>query len=189
MAPRYVLGAQYVLFLRNTDWRFSPVIGDLAFRREVIAGKEVLVNTDGNAVTGVSENGIEITAPQLTEPVGLITKGMRQPRNALATPPKEGGTATQCGSNTVGAPQCGPGPPDPDRVAWERAMKQSGQVSRPAIAPGVSKESVAAAVTPSQLVREMTDRSAAQGVRYGGYLALAPRGGCWDTTIASPVRR
>ena len=30
--PRYVADTSYVVFLRNTDWRFSPVMGDLAFR-------------------------------------------------------------------------------------------------------------------------------------------------------------
>jgi hypothetical protein len=188
-SPRYVLGARYVLFLRNTDWRFSPVIGDLAFRREVIASKEVLVNTDGHAVTGVTENGIVVASPQLTEPVGLITKSMRPPDNAFAPPPKERGTVTQYGSNTADTQRYIPEPPDQDRAAWEQAMKESGEFSRPAIVAGVSEESVATAVTAPQLVQQMIDRSAVLGVKFGGYLALAPRIGCWDTTITSPVRK
>jgi hypothetical protein len=49
--PQLALDSQYVVFLRNTDWTFSPIVGNLAFRVETIAGREVLVNPDGRAVT------------------------------------------------------------------------------------------------------------------------------------------
>jgi hypothetical protein len=68
-------------------------------------------------------------------------------------------------------------------------MKESGEFSQPAIIAGISNESVATAVTASQLVQQMVDRSAAHGVKFGGYLALTPRIGCWDITVTSPVRK
>jgi len=82
--PRYVLGGDYVLVLRNTDWRYSAVIGDLAFRAETVAGKEVLVNTDGFAASGVSELGIETRTPHLTEAVGLRLVGNEMSKEVQA---------------------------------------------------------------------------------------------------------
>ena len=72
--PRYVLGGRYLLFLRNTDWRYSPVLGDDAYRFERIAGKETLVSTSGRAVTGLGADGIETNTAALTEPVRAASR-------------------------------------------------------------------------------------------------------------------
>jgi hypothetical protein len=58
--PVFVLGKEYIVFLRNGSWNVSPVVGDLALRVESLAGAEVLVNSDGQAVTKVGEGGVEI---------------------------------------------------------------------------------------------------------------------------------
>ena len=57
--PVFVLGKEYVVFLRNTKWNVSPVVGDFAFRVDTVDGTEVVVNSDGQPVLQVSGRGIE----------------------------------------------------------------------------------------------------------------------------------
>jgi len=38
--PMLAVGARYILFLRNTDWTFSPTIGRLALRKTQLSGRE-----------------------------------------------------------------------------------------------------------------------------------------------------
>ena len=64
--PVFVQGKRYVVFLRNTQWNLSPVVGDLALRVETLDGTEVLVDSDGRAVTGVGARGVEM-GPALFE--------------------------------------------------------------------------------------------------------------------------
>lgn len=54
-------GKRYVVFLRNTAWNLSPVVGQLALRVETVEGREVLVNDAGQAVTGVGPSGLEFS--------------------------------------------------------------------------------------------------------------------------------
>lgn len=58
--PVFVLGKEYIVFLRNGAWNVSAVVGDLALRAETWAGTEVLVNSDGQAVTKVGAGGVEV---------------------------------------------------------------------------------------------------------------------------------
>ncbi|MSQ47067.1 MAG: hypothetical protein EXR78_01570 [Deltaproteobacteria bacterium] len=66
--PSFVKGARYFVFLRNTAWNVSPVVGDLALRVEQVGAAEVLVNSDGLAVTKIGPKGIE-TGPKLFGPL------------------------------------------------------------------------------------------------------------------------
>ncbi|MEO7403769.1 MAG: hypothetical protein ABIU95_08890, partial [Burkholderiales bacterium] len=75
--PRVALGARYVFLLRNTDWKFAPILGSHAYRVETIAGRSVLVNALGQAVTGLSEAGIETHTDALTEPTGTRRRALR----------------------------------------------------------------------------------------------------------------
>ena len=68
--PQLALNSQYVVFLRNTDWTLSPIVGNLVFRVEAIDGREVLVNPDGRAVTGWDDNGPLLSAGMVSEGVG-----------------------------------------------------------------------------------------------------------------------
>lgn len=77
--PEFIEGERYVVFLRNTAWNLSPVVGNLAFRVETVGAAEALVNTDGLAVVGVDPRGVRM-APQLLE--GL------QPNAALPGSPE-----------------------------------------------------------------------------------------------------
>jgi len=75
--PRFALGSRYVFFIRNTDWTFAFIIGELAYRVEMIAGRSVLVNGNGQAVTGLFESGIETNTVALTEPTGNRYRALR----------------------------------------------------------------------------------------------------------------
>jgi hypothetical protein len=64
--PVFVLGKEYIVFLRNTAWNVSPVVGDFALRVEKLDDGEVVVNSDGEPVTRVGAGGIEF-GPALFE--------------------------------------------------------------------------------------------------------------------------
>lgn len=49
---------RYLLFLRNTSWNLSPVVGELAFRVEAVQGRELLINHEGRAVTAIGDSGV-----------------------------------------------------------------------------------------------------------------------------------
>lgn len=55
--PVFSKGQRYVLFLRNTAWNVSPVVGPLAFRVENVDGAEALVSSDGQALIGLGAQG------------------------------------------------------------------------------------------------------------------------------------
>ena len=57
--PVFVRDRQYVVFLRNTSWNVSPVVGDFAFRVDTVDNAEVVVNSDGQPVIQLSTRGIE----------------------------------------------------------------------------------------------------------------------------------
>jgi hypothetical protein len=65
--PVFVLGKEYIVFLRNTAWNVSPVVGDFAFRVDKVDDAEVVVNSDGQPVVQVGVGGIEF-GPTLFEP-------------------------------------------------------------------------------------------------------------------------
>jgi hypothetical protein len=60
--PVFERGKRYVVFLRNTAWNVSPVVGDLSFRVDVAGGAEVLLNSDGLPVTAIGAEGIGLGA-------------------------------------------------------------------------------------------------------------------------------
>jgi hypothetical protein len=57
--PVFFLGKEYIVFLRNTAWNVSPVVGDYALRLEKVDDAEVLVNSDGQPVTQLDTRGLE----------------------------------------------------------------------------------------------------------------------------------
>jgi hypothetical protein len=173
--PRYVLGAHYILFLRNTDWKFSPVIGDLAFRVETIAGRQVLLDTDGVAVSDVSESGIHRQTPQLTEAVGLNVRG---PVDRREIQPRDAeGDLTRC---EVGRPCTGA---EAGRSQERPAdLIETGRFARPAVLAGLTADHVKAALSPAELVERIKRLTDADAVRFEGRLQLEPRIGCWNVT-------
>jgi hypothetical protein len=175
-APRYILGAHYVLFLRNTDWRFSPVIGGYAFRLETLAGKPVLVDSDGHIITGLTDEGIQLGA-QVTAPAGQAVKGMQRPTGFQ--PAASAGSATVCGPNDQRA--CGSTPPTAD-LQQQHQLHASGRFARPPQLEGITAQTVARAATPAQLLDPIRRWADEHHVNFGGYFAPVSRFGCWSTT-------
>jgi hypothetical protein len=68
--PVFVLDREYIVFLRNTEWNVSPVVGDLALRVEKVDDAEVVVNSDGQPVTRIGAGGFEF-GPTLFEPFDI----------------------------------------------------------------------------------------------------------------------
>jgi len=64
--PVFEEGGRYLVFLRNTSWNLSPVVGPLAFRLHTVDGRAVLTTQEGNAVTSLDAGGIGV-GPKLTE--------------------------------------------------------------------------------------------------------------------------
>ncbi len=65
--PTFEKGERYVVFLRNTAWNLSPVVGDMAFRVASIDGTEMLVTADGQPVLQVGKSGTEL-GPAIFQP-------------------------------------------------------------------------------------------------------------------------
>lgn len=68
--PVLTKGKRYLLFLRNTEWNVSPIVGPWALRVEPLGRGEALVTGDGQAVLGVGEAGLALGAA-LFEPAPL----------------------------------------------------------------------------------------------------------------------
>lgn len=58
---RFVAGKTYIVFLRNTSWNLSPIVGELAFRVEAVQGQEMLVANNGSAVTDVASASLKMS--------------------------------------------------------------------------------------------------------------------------------
>lgn len=110
--PVLVKGKRYVVFLRNTAWNLSPIVGDLALRLETVGGAEMLVTADGEPVTGVGAGGLDVgpalfgphpldgSAPQL-----VASARASLARAEAAAPPRavdSGGSASSVASLTAG---------------------------------------------------------------------------------------
>lgn len=175
-SPRYAVGRRYLLFLFNTDWRFSPVIGDLAFRVERAAGREVLVSPDGQAVTGVSPIGVETGTPMLFLPEGQPGIGtVRVARTPVAQ-------AIPCRVDPDGTPHCPRLPADSERP-------HETLPAAPAWTPRApTAEDVARAIDAATLVRQIDSVAKALGVTPGGYFARRPRLECWNTVPTARSR-
>jgi hypothetical protein len=57
--PVFVRDREYIVFLRNTSWNISPVVGDFALRVDKVDDGEVVVNSDGQPVVALGGRGIE----------------------------------------------------------------------------------------------------------------------------------
>jgi hypothetical protein len=161
--PRYVLGAHYILFLRNNDWKFSPVIGDLAFRTETVAGKTILVDTDGVAVSGVSEAGILRETPQLMEAVGRKVKGTIT-RREISLREKEG-EVTSC--------EVGKSCEAPNRDTAERRaadLIETGRFASPGVIADVTASHVNAAISANEMVDRIKRFGEAYKISFDGKL-------------------
>jgi hypothetical protein len=85
--PVFVRDKEYIVFLRNTEWNVSAVVGDLAFRVDTVDDTEVLVDSDGAPVLQVGAFGFELGTPVFEGPT----------RDGSAPKPIEGGLKTLAG--------------------------------------------------------------------------------------------
>jgi hypothetical protein len=188
--PRYVLGARYLLLLRNTDWRFSPVIGHLAFRLESIGNKRVLINTAGFAVTGVDASGIRTTESQLMSPVGQAVVGAtlspEMQHEALALPPDRTGQNEVCDGGR--GSDCGNKQRENGPKRAHDALIASGRFAAPHVLDGVGQDAVKDAISAQELVASIQHWASEHAVRIGGYYANLPRIGCWGRTATERPR-
>jgi hypothetical protein len=73
--PVMSVGKRYVMFLRNTYWKLSPIVLDFYFRRETVQARQILVDQNGYAVTDIFSGRLRerVYAPELTgEPPALV---------------------------------------------------------------------------------------------------------------------
>jgi hypothetical protein len=183
--PRFVEGASYVLLLRNTDWRFAPVMGDLAFREENLFDRPVLIDSDGFAVTGVSDIGIERNSEQITGAVGLNVVGVEAGREVTGIS-GEAGEIRRCRRGEPCAAETGPN--ERDRAAMSVTRDPTNRFARPEIIQGLGPEHLAAAIPRDELVGRLKRFGDELGIEIGGDLHLSPRLGCWNWTITDPWR-
>jgi hypothetical protein len=191
--PRLALDSQYVVFLRNTDWTFSPVVGNLVFRREILDGREVLVDVMGRAVTGWGDDGPLLSAGSVSEPVGRRLGRYRSPEQPAQTAgPNSAATDSRPEVRPADGNPPAPAQPRTDGSVLARApsldeARRAGLFARPALSnaalanePAVSAESFVAAV------RAAADRA---HVNIGGRATLDPYWRCWVSTPTSRATR
>jgi hypothetical protein len=71
----FIAGERYLVFLRNTKWALSPVVGDYAVRVASADSREVLVNDSGEPVVGLDSEGLQVGEP-VFEPVNRLDKAL-----------------------------------------------------------------------------------------------------------------
>ncbi|MFM0007490.1 hypothetical protein PQR57_41910 [Paraburkholderia dipogonis] len=177
--PRFVSGERYVLFLRNTDWRYSPVMGAHAYRIMSISGKRILLDSDGHAVIRVGENGVELGDQAFTEPVGQRLEGM-----ASRTKPLHGLDRPREIGCLVGVTECSPNLSDGYKA--ESLLLAGGRMNPPKTVPDVSRQAMAEALTPEEFRKGLLRMVEQSGAKVGGRFLQRPRVGCWRTTPAVP---
>lgn len=191
--PRLALDSEYVLFLRGTDWTFSPLVSDLALRVERVAGREILIHSSGRAVTGWGAQGPDLSEAVLTSAVGAQVRDYRTLQDRPdAVPESSTGGPNPQPSVTPPGEQPAPQPPPAigapiDHGPTDAQLRATGRFARPSLAP----EAIANLQAPTVetflgVVREAAARS---NVRMEGRLALEPYWRCWAATNTASAAR
>ena len=68
--PEFRRDSIYIVVLTASDWFYSPVVANYAFRVERLGGREVLVTQTGHPIVGITRSGIE-TAALSVDPPGV----------------------------------------------------------------------------------------------------------------------
>jgi hypothetical protein len=199
--PKLALDSHYVIFLRNTDWTFSPVVGDLALRREVIGGREVLVHPEGHAVVGWGSSGPVLSAQPVTAPVGGRVHGYRKVATAATAPPAASGSSALFTDSDAQMRPANADTPSPGKsrlpvVSSGSSLAQApsaadirsaGLFARPPIfADGASSERNLSTVTLIAAVKTTVERG---NHVINGRLTLDPLWRCWDITPEATISR
>jgi hypothetical protein len=189
--PTLALNSQYVTFLRNTDWTFSPIVGNLVFRVETIAGREVLIHPDGHAVTGWGPDGPLLSAVAVSERAGGKHHGYKNPGD-----PRAGDMPTSSAPGPNGEIRqrdtAAPTPARPPDSPLARApsaaeIAKAGLFAKPDLIPSaIANERTASIESFVAATREAAGQAQ---VTIGGRLTLDPNWKCWSSTPTANVRR
>jgi hypothetical protein len=181
--PQLALDSEYVIFLRNTDWTYSPIVGNLVFRRERVADREVLIDPEGYAVTGWGERGPLLSAGPVSEAVGLHLRRHARPRQELAT----SGSAdpkpqVKRAAGPAPSPAAGPGEGSAlgDAPSLDEIRKD---FARPAVSSAALRD---VPTFSTQALADAVKRAATgAGVEIGGRITLNPWWRCagWTPTV------
>ncbi|HZT36952.1 MAG TPA: hypothetical protein VFA28_03575 [Bryobacteraceae bacterium] len=194
--PSLALNSEYVVFLRNTDWTYSPIVAQLAFRREVAGGRELLVDPSGRVVTGWGENGPVLSAARVSDAVGRQARGYRAAEAREAPPGPSSAEENPNGAVQGGEGNAPPPPPAPPERTGGSPLASA--PSREDIAraglfarPGLSVDAVANEQTASvgSLVAAVTAAAERDRIHIGGRITLVPYWKCWSITPTAPGRR
>ena len=66
--PEFRIGSSYVILLTASDWFYSPVVANYAFRVERLGGRELLVTLTGHPIVSVSRLGVQAAALSVDPP-------------------------------------------------------------------------------------------------------------------------
>ena len=193
--PQLALDSQYVVFLRNTDWTFSPIVGNLVFRVETIAGREVLVNPDGRAVTGWGEDGPLLSAGTVSDLVGGRLHGYRgtdarddrKTKASGATDPR--GEVTRTDVVAPGQPATQGRTQDSmvARAPSAAEIRKTGMFERPPLSDvAIANERTVPVNTFIGAIKASAERDHLQ---IGGRIALDPNWRCWSSTPTMKAKR
>jgi hypothetical protein len=181
--PQFALDSEYVVFLRNTDWTYSPIVGNLALRREMVAGRELLIDPEGYVVTGWGDRGPKLSVHPVSEAVGQRLDRHARPRPELASsgsaePKPQVKPATGPAPSPAAGPFEGPALADPPSLAEIRK-----DFAKPAVSLSALGE------VPAFPVQALADAvrlaATSAGVEIGGKMELFPLWRCaqWTPTV------
>lgn len=184
--PQLALDAEYVVFLRNTDWTYSPIVGDLVFRREVVGGRELLIGPTGQAVTGWNDAGPMYSAATVVEPVGSQRRGYREATARPAEPHSASGQSNP-GARVVQA-QGDVRPPPPIAAAASTLpfgpsaaeLRASGRFAKAAVS--TAEIGNVEVLDTERLVSTIRGIAGQANAQVGGRLTLEPYWRCWSYT-------
>jgi hypothetical protein len=191
--PQLALDSEYLVFLRNTDWTFSPIVGNLVFRREVTAGRELLIDPTGHAVTGWGDDGPRLSAASVSEPVGDQLRGYR---GSYEPTEEEHSSSAETSPNADVRPAGGNAPaPTPRRIEGSAVKgapsiseaRKAGLFVKPALsAAAIGNESIISAESLVSAIRVEADRA---NINIGGRITLDPSWRCWSSTPTAKAVR
>jgi hypothetical protein len=189
--PKLALDSEYVTFLRNTDWTFSPIVGNLVFRVEKIAGREVLVDPNGHAVTGWGADGPMLSAAPVSEVVGAKLHGYKSSdAPAKDDLPTTAGTDPKGESRSESTATPAPAHTQDSLLASAPSLdeiRKAGLFARPAlIASAITNEPTVSIDSFLAATRTAADRAQ---VKIGGRLTLNPNWKCWSSTNTAKAVR
>jgi hypothetical protein len=182
--PRLALDSEYVTFLRNTDWTFSPIVGNLVFRVETIVDREVLVDPSGRAVTGWGADGPLLSIAAVSEVVGNKLRGYKG-SDAPAAEDQSTSATTDPKGELRSADSAAPTLSRTQDSLLARApssaeIRRAGLFARPPLSPpAIANEPTVSVHSFVAATRAAADRAQ---VNIGGRLTLDPNWKCWSST-------